>query len=190
MDDPAFPAQGLPQSEKFVLNLLLKIGSAFRSDSSIANSFQQSARTILSVVDTQDVGVLSQSYSIPRLQGIEESSRHWSVLMVLDHLTNVNLAIVDTVRALRSGNQPFATIKIADYKPNPDADVETIARFRETSNRYLSFAKSHRPLRTHLTARHPWFGELDGHQWHALAAAHQKIHLRQIYKILAMIGVA
>jgi len=35
------------------------------------------------------------------------------------------------------------------------------------------------------TLRHPWFGEMNAHQWHCLAAMHQSVHRKQMQRILA-----
>ena len=134
--------------------------------------------------------MLSQQVLIPRMQGIEHASRNWSVLMVLEHLALVNKSIMDICRALKNESTPFEKIRIADFKPDPDVDSTAIDRFQDVNGRYWSFVKSHQPLKTGLTWPHPWFGHLNGHQWHVLASVHQRIHRRQMYKILAMIGVA
>lgn len=190
MPESEHAGTGLPAFEQFYLNLFFKIGCSVTSDQSALSGFEASSRDILEIVDSNDIGLLSQEILIPRLQGMQDSSRNWSVLMVLEHLAIVNKAIMETIRSLRSGSQPFGKIVLANFQPDENAGSEAIERFRETNRRYWSFAKSHQPLRTGLTHLHPWFGELDGHAWHCLAAAHQKIHRRQIYKILAMIGVA
>ena len=184
------PGNGLPEFERFYLNAFFKFGCLMMSDQRALNSFQQSTKDIFEIVDANDVGVLSQQLLIPRLQGIEDSSRNWSVFMVLEHLSMVNQSIMDVVRALRNDSQPMDVVNIANYKPDENVDADSIDRFSETNRRYWSFAKSHQPLHSQLKFQHPWFGPLDGHQWHCLAAVHQKIHRRQIFKILAMIGVA
>jgi hypothetical protein len=78
---------------------------------------------------------------------------------------------------------------LARFKPHDDVGAEAIDGFRESCRRYWAFAKSHQPLHSSLTFAHPWFGSLDGHAWHCFVASHQKTHRRQIYKILATIGV-
>lgn len=183
------PGAGLPGFEKFYLGLFLRLGSAVYSDKVTLANFQRTSQAIFNVVEDHDIDILSRVLLIPRLQGIEDSSRNWSVLMVLEHLAMVNREITQTIRSLKSGNQTMAKVDIADFKPSDDVGVEAIDNFRDSNQRYWSFVKSHSPLRTQLTATHPWFGELDGHTWHVLATAHQKVHLRQIYKILAMIGI-
>ncbi|MEM9411051.1 MAG: hypothetical protein AAGA30_08055 [Planctomycetota bacterium] len=190
MNQPSETRSGLPDFEAFYLNLFFKVGTAFTSDQSALNSFQQTTSEIMTIFEENEANVLSQEFTIPRIQGIEESSRHWSVLMVMDHLRQVNDAIRETIRELKNSGQPFQPIRIADYKPQRDVGLDVFEQFQETNKKYWAFVKSHMPLRTSLTFRHPWFGELNGHQWHCLATVHQKIHLRQIYKILAMIGVA
>lgn len=180
---------GLPGFEKFCLNVVFKSGCVVTSDKSAVRSIENSSRDILNVVAENDLDILSQQFLIPRLVGIEHSSRNWSVLMVLEHLAMVNQAIMETIRALRNGSLPFDKIQIANFKPDPDVDADAIDRFRDVNGRYLNFVKSHSPLKTNQLWEHPWFGLLDGHQWHCLAAVHQRIHRRQMYKILAMIGV-
>ena len=184
------PDTGLPAFENFYLNVFFKISCAISSDQSRLTSFETSYRDIIKVVDENDLGVLSQQILIPRLQGIEHSSRNWSVLMVLEHLASVNEAIMEVIRTLRNESHPFRKVQIADYKTDRNVGAEAIDHFRDVNQRYWSFVKSHQPLKTNLLWEHPWFGLLDGHQWHCLADAHQRIHRRQIYKIMAMIGVA
>ncbi len=183
------PGAGLPSFERFYLNLYFRVGCWWTSDNAALASFQASAREILRVVEDHDYDLLSQQIMLPRMQGMEDSSRNWSVLMVLDHLVAVNRFVMDTVRALHHQSEPFDRFDSARFKPSGDVGAEAIDQYREIGQKYWAFAKSHQPLHTSLTFPHPWFGALDGHAWHCFAAAHQKTHRRQIYKILATIGV-
>jgi hypothetical protein len=180
---------GLPEFERFYLSFFLKLRAGIFSDLAVLRRFEQSSREILRVVDDHDFDLLSQQVAIPRLQGLEESSLNWSVLMVLDHLVRVNQTILETVRALRNGHQPWDKFRIAAYRPDQDVGAEVIEQFRAVNQRYWAFVKSHQLLRSALRHEHPWFGPLDGHGWHVFASAHQNIHRRQIFKILATTGV-
>ena len=184
------PGAGLPAFEKFYLNIGFKIGTAVMSDDRALGLFDRMSTGILRFIAPIDIGVLSDPFLIPRLQGMEDSSRNWSVLMVLEHLNMVNRAIMLTIRELHSNRAPFDEVKIAHYKPSPDVDAGVIDEFQETNRRYRNFVLSHKPLRTSMQHVHPWFGFLDGHSWHVLAAVHQRIHSRQIQKILSLHGIA
>lgn len=184
------PGAGLPAFEKFYLNVGFKIGSSLTSDDRALALFDRVSKGILQFIDPVDIDVLSQPVLIPRVQGIEDSSRNWSVLMVLEHLNMVNRAIMSTIRELHGNRSPFGEVAIEEYKPDPDVDAGVIDEFRETNRRYRNFVLSHKPLRTSMHHVHPWFGFLDGHQWHFLAAVHQRIHSRQIQKILTLHGIA
>lgn len=184
------PGAGLPPFEKFYLNIGFKVGSAVMSDDKALKLFDQISNKILLFIEPVDIDLLSQTILTPRLQGIEDSSRNWSVLMVLEHLNLVNRSIMSTIRELHGNRAPFGEVAIADYKPDPNVDAGVIDEFRETNRRYRNFVVSHKPLRTSSHHFHPWFGFLDGHQWHVLAAVHQRIHSRQIQKILTLHGIA
>ena len=184
------PGAGLPAFEKFYLNIGFKIGTAVMSDDRALGLFDRMSTGILRFIAPIDIGVLSDPFLIPRLQGMEYSIRNWSVLMVLDHLNMVNRAIMSTIRELHSNRSPYEEVKIANYKPSPDVDAGVIDEFQETNRRYRNFVLSHKPLRTSMLHVHPWFGFLDGHSWHVLAAVHQRIHSRQIQKILSLHGIA
>lgn len=189
MSENVQTADGLPNFERWCLQIFLKVGSVTLSDNAILKRFQNSTQDILRIVDEHDWDQLSQPVSIPRLHGLEEFSCRWSILMTLQHLARVNQAILEVMRAIRGGSVPFGVIKIADHQPDADVANEVVADFRSVNQRYWAFAKSHQPLKSIATYEHPWFGLLDGHGWHWVAMAHQNIHRRQIYKILAVMGV-
>ena len=78
---------------------------------------------------------------------------------------------------------------LADFKPEPDAGVETVEAFQNTARRFQSEVLNLLPLRTGARFPHPWFGPLDSRRWVALAAAHHRIHRRQARKIVTTLGV-
>ncbi len=184
------PGTGLPGFERFYLNVFFRISTALVSDDAALRVFDKVSMQIFKMIEPLDLGALSEPILIPRLQGIEDSSRHWSVLMVLDHLNRVNRELMSTIRSLHANQTPFREIRIADFKPDPDVDDTVLETFVEVNRRYRNFVISHKPLRTVLRHAHPWFGQLDGHAWNCLAAAHQRIHRRQVQKILSLRGIA
>ncbi len=130
---------------------------------------------------------------IPRVIGIEDSSRKWSVAMVLDHVCKVNREMALAVDSLSKGVVPHGEIDVALYKPDPDIGFEVVEQFEQVSQGYVGTVEkilnSRDRLPTQPTFPHPWFGPLNAHQWHYLAAAHMWIHRRQAQKIIAMLGI-
>jgi hypothetical protein len=199
------PGAGLPRLENSVLNAAFKLSAMVASSRRALTKFRRETNTILEIVNELNVNVVSQQYLIPRVIGIEDSSRNWSVLMVLEHLSVVNQGIMEIIQQLcemdsaagatnENSTVNLVKVEIADFKPNPDVDESVIVRYRSTAAMYGNaietiFADPQQTLKTDMRHLHPWFGKLSAHQWHCLAAAHQQIHRRQIRKILAMVGV-
>ena len=127
-----------------------------------------------------------QPVLIRRIRGIEDSSRHWSLYMTLDHLRIVNHGIAGIIRALtRDETSEIPATTIADVKPSPDAGPDQVQAFQETCGLYLSTIERIEDLNTQRRHPHPWFGPMNAFAWHGLAAGHMSIHRNQIVRILA-----
>jgi len=190
MTSPQPPGSGLPPFEQNFLAVSLKVGSALLSDNRALTLFLREADTIKAIVNDCDYDFLSQQVVVPRYQGMEDSSRNWSLFMLLDHLCQVNRSILRTVDALKSGIAPLGVLEVADFKPNLDCDAESIDQFRDLIWDFDSGIRDRMPLRGTPSYAHPWFGPLDAHGWLCLAMFHQRIHRKQARKIAAMLGQA
>jgi hypothetical protein len=189
------PGAGLPKLETAALSAFFKFGTLFMSDRSAIGLFKSESYQLLQFAE-----IGGESYDarekalIPRLIGIEDSSRNWSVLMVLEHLCMTNRDMLIGVDSLVKGNIPDFTAKIQDYKPSRDVGFDVIERYRQMCEDYLcsieSLLRSHDNLRSSVRFEHPWFGPLDAHQWHCLAGVHQRVHRRQAQKIITMLRQA
>ena len=154
--------------------------------------FNVEAETIYDIIDDVDYDFAGQQVMVPRYQGMEDSSRNWSMFMVLEHLCIVNQTILKLLDVLGSGVQPRGIIDIGDFKPDVNAGAESIDEFQLMVKTYNSQVNRLKPLKQphlHVRFAHPWFGDLDAHQWHCLAAFHMRIHRKQIRKNAAMQGV-
>lgn len=148
--------------------------------------FDKEGEKILALLRPLDAERLGRRVLVPRLRGLEDSSRFWSVSMAVEHLMIVGDLIRQAIVHLSRGEEPPGKADIAAVKPkgldDPAATVrafeEFLERFRETMRKDVVDKNS--PLRF----RHPWFGGLTAFQWHFLAAAHQNIHRKQILEIL------
>jgi hypothetical protein len=187
------PGAGLPDLERQILDLALKVGSFVMSDNRALRLFRREAELLCEFGEGDESYDPFQQIVIPRVIGIEDSSRNWSVMMVLDHLCQTNQDMLTATKALHEGIVPRGEVDVALYKPSPDIGFEVLDQYRELSAEYCLTIERLIETRGQLSAvarfRHPWFGLLNAHQWHCLAAFHQRIHRRQAQKIIAMLGV-
>lgn len=120
---------------------------------------------------------------VPRLRGLEDSSRFWSVLMTLDHMRIVNDRIAQTLTDLAANAPSPTVIGTADVKPSPAADESAVDAFSLSLDQLIERADAIPSLDTAARYPHPWFGPLSGLGWFVMSAMHLRIHLQQIRKI-------
>lgn len=193
MTDLQLPGAGLPWYERDSLSFLLKTGACLLSDRATLNIFCNETNELLRIAHDDESYDVFEKLQIPRVIGIEDSSRNWSVAMVLDHLCLTNAEMTVAVESLSKGIVPKGEVDISLYKPNPDVGIDVFDRFASVNERYVEAIESLLDAGDNLNRRpaflHPWFGWLGPHQWHVLAAFHQRIHRRQVQKIVAMLGI-
>jgi len=126
-----------------------------------------------------------QRVLIKRLRGMEDSSRHWSVFMVLDHLRIVNFGCMEAIRSLSRGQVPTRTASTAAVKPSPEVDEGIIEKFEQGCSLFGKTVEGIADLKTSARYAHPWFGRLDAAGWHFVAGFHMQLHRRQIEAIIA-----
>jgi len=121
---------------------------------------------------------------IKRLPGMEDSSRHWSVFMTMDHLRIVNGFIAETLALLARGEVPERAASTATVKPDPQADAAVWEGLETACDAIARTADAIPDLRTASRFAHPWFGPLDAAGWHFMAGFHMRLHRGQIQAIL------
>ncbi len=183
----AKPGAGLPFHEWLIARYLI-IPSAMKSTSSeqAIELFSTESGTIRDLISNLSPDRLNVRRLIRRLQGLEDSSRSWSVTMALQHLVIVNRQIQKTMIALSEGNTDLRTVGIADLKPSADAQAEvTLSEFEDMTASFCRTAGS-TDLDRHPESKypHPWFGPMNAKEWLVMAALHQRIHRRQIEEII------
>lgn len=146
--------------------------------------FQGEGALILEECGRVPEGRLFERVLVPRLLGIEDSSRHWSAAMVLEHLMVAGKGMGEIIVALTNGRAPRVTIDIRELKPTGQVAEDVVEQFRVFNKVFEeTLAERLGDLGSRDTAPHPWFGPLDGHGWMCLAAMHQRIHRRQMREI-------
>lgn len=181
----AAPGAGLPKIERFVANLMIRWKAARSSRDQATASIETARAEILSLLHGRDEATLSQPVLIQRLPGLEDSSRYWSLLMVVDHLRIVNQDIANVIAQLGAGRLPERQASIAGVKPNSLVTSAVIVEFDQGCEDFYATLSNVLDLKTAQKFPHPWFGPMDAATWHFMAGFHMQLHLQQMKLILA-----
>ncbi|MFH0980166.1 MAG: DinB family protein [Planctomycetota bacterium] len=181
------PGAGLPWSQALMGRyFLLPYFCLTHSWDGAQRVFQREGRRVLDLAEPLTGDELATRVLVYGVIGIEDSSRYWSVALALEHLIIVGEIMAEIVVALSHDQAPSARVDIAGVKPPgklPAAEAiqayrSLLARYQRRMREEIGERRSRRLL------DHPWFGEINVHQWHCLAAMHQRIHRRQIEAIV------
>jgi hypothetical protein len=182
------PGAGLPAIEVAISRMSARIMWPLTSQEAAMQRFKREAAKILSLARSipADQGIVP--VLIRRITGIEDSSRYWSVFMVLDHLRIVDEGIAQIVETL-SHDRPFPRgVRIENVKPRIGAGPEAIDGFIKAVANYEATVTRIGKLSSHrLRHPHPWFFPMTAHEWHCLAGFHHWIHRRQIERIMRLL---
>ena len=181
------PGAGLPKMELVIGRLLSTLKRRLGSRASFNRQFARERQRIRQLVQSCPADFLARPVLIDRVAGLEDSSRYWSVLMTLDHLRIVHLSIGRVIGDLAAGRIPAGTASTAAVKPSPRVTPRVIAEYERSCDALLATVAAAADLKTPLRYPHPWFGPLDAHGWHALAAGHHRIHRVQLERICAQL---
>jgi hypothetical protein len=178
------PGAGLPWPELMGSRLLFGFARTVMSREVAAKRFETEAQRILQLINQLPPDQATRPVLIPRVWGIEDSSRNWSALMTLDHLVIVNPVITIIIEHVVGGKTFSRKVLTQNVKPPLEQTPATITNFAKTTREYLDHVSCLPDLKSKTTHLHPWFGPLNAHGWHCLAAIHQSIHRRQLEAIV------
>ncbi len=179
------PGKGLPAYELFIGRLMVRFKLRHISPEVSLREFSEERERIISLVTSIPPELASQQVLIKRLRGLEDSSRFWSVYMTLDHLRIVNQSITNVVSTLLKGSKPELVVSTAAVKPTPGIGAEALSEFAAVCDDFQRRFRTDNNMKTAVTLAHPWFGELNGEQWHFFAGFHMKLHRKQIEAIIS-----
>jgi len=184
----AAPGAGLPGIELQIARVLFALRAWTHDRQRIDALFRRERALVAELVRSCPAGRAGERVLIPRPRGLEDSSRHWSVLMTLDHLRIVNLACASIIRELSEGRVPAGKASTADVKPSPDVTESVLAAYEASCDEVLAAVASAKDLDDPARFPHPWFGPMSARRWHVLAAVHLGLHRRQIEAILVRLA--
>lgn len=184
------PGAGLPFHEWFVAKYFIvpKMLRETTREQAI-DLFKRESDVILKFAKELSTPELTERRLVPRLTGLEDSSRFWSVAMTMEHLVIVGSGMRGIVEKLATGITDIPKISTADVKPHTDVDGNKIFDdFQAMTDEWLKTAKES-DLSKFPNAKyaHPWFGPLTAEQWILFAPQHQVIHRRQIKEIIKLL---
>jgi hypothetical protein len=114
----ARPGAGLPRLEGLVLRcVLFPFADAVLSWERAKALFLAEGERILGLADRVDGGLFSQPMLVPRLRGIEDSSRYWSIEMVMEHLIVTGSMMRGIIQDLLASRAPSVKVDTANLKP-------------------------------------------------------------------------
>lgn len=182
------PGAGLPFLEWLVAKYVL-VPRLLRNldQAKSCEKFAASSTLILEACKQAEANEIETRVLIPRLRGLEDSSRFWSVSMTLEHLVITNSRLAPLLRDLAAGKTNLPAISTADIKPTGSYHAdEAIQAFKFSVDKVIQ-ATSENDLNSHPQAKfpHPWFGPLNALEWLTFASAHNQIHHRQVQQIMA-----
>src|SRR5687768_11192069 len=94
------PGAGLPGIELLIAKAIFTVRRWTGTPAAFTAQFEREQRAIAGLYAGRDEARLARQVLIPRLPGLEDSSRFWSVYMTLEHLRIVNEAITQVIGAL------------------------------------------------------------------------------------------
>ena len=180
----AAPGAGLPAPEFFVARALFALKCRTGSRDAFIAGFREERAKIRALVDSCPPARRGDRVLIRRLRGMEDSSRHWSVWMTLDHLRIVNGGIAAVIGELGRGRVPEMQVGTADVKPDPAVTAAVEDEYERSCDGFLDQVGKVADLKAGPRHPHPWFGPLDGFRWLAIASIHMGIHRAQLAAII------
>lgn len=183
------PGAGLPWLENFFLKYIY-FPSKLRKSNWVGNLQRVGSETqkIVEICQKLDEKQFQTRILIPRLKGMEDSSRFWSVALTIDHLMITMRGMSMIAIELSQGKNLSVDTDVAKVKPKQE-DVTTrdkmIEDFKKTSGEVIAKLKALENTHSnHHKVSHPWFGKINAEGWVWTLGQHQSIHRKQIQMIV------
>lgn len=150
-----------------------------------AANFVKVHSKILSVLETIPAEKADIKVLVPPQKGLEDSSRYWSVSMLVEHLLIVGMQVQTAIMRLSNEEHLTELVSTANVKPSGESTyailLEKLKRFSADLPSDLEAHVKNRESKSKLA--HPWFGPFNSKQWYWLLGIHATIHLKQLNEI-------
>lgn len=178
------PGAGIPWFERTIAGFLI---FNFRLKKQVDTPFlrinyKKSLKTLMESAEVFPVHLRERQILIPRLRGLEDSSRFYSPAMVLEHIALVDNSVSEIITLLGRRMVPPHAPSTADVKPTPGVTwLEAYQKMVLAAENFLEALSS--DFSSDQTLPHPWFGPLTAWQWAQFTVIHHGIHLTQLQTI-------
>lgn len=181
------PGAGLPVIQAiFLRHLLFPAYCRVTSWKKALEVFRDEGERLVALVEQLSPEQSRKRILIKAPMGIEDSSRYWSAEMVLEHLIEVGSRIAIGIVELTYDEEVTVSADIADVKPKGGNGTEVLVDFAAFVTDYTqTLTEDVGDLQGKRIHPHPWFGRLTAHQWACLGAVHERIHRRQMERVVA-----
>jgi len=183
------PGAGLAwHKEKLIQYLVVPVlPIIFNWDRGLLNLQSQISQIVDLVKDLDEV-TLSKQVLVPPMFALEDSSRFWSINMVVEHLVIVNLGTYEIIDMLSQENEVERVLGTEKVKPFKNTNhTKNLIVFEKAYSRLI---RKNSKQTSVTTKEHPWFGSFTNKQWHAFIGIHNKVHKKQIQMILRLLEKA
>ncbi len=180
------PGAGIPWPLKLILRYFMKPFVASRTPWEVSEKrFVRINQKILSEIEGLTEEQLSKKILVPPMRGLEDSSRFWSIKMVIEHLVIVSSQMIKIIPLLSNGQVPNGKADTATVKPFGQMTVnETMNLFKKLTTRdFENLVSNISNKKSQTTFTHPWFGPMTAQEWYWLLPGHHALHLKQIKAI-------
>jgi hypothetical protein len=134
--------------------------------------------------------VAAESQTVPRMMGVDEDMRDWSLFQLLEHNTIVNRAITQVICHLAAGRDPADAPRFdpkRDVMPSAEAGEEQVEAFADSVRDFCEKVAGLSDLRKTARIPHPMFGNFTAHHWVCMLPLHLKVHRRQAWLLARMV---
>ena len=158
--------------------------SRLKADESIR---AESERT-LELAKALEPSLAGRSITVPKMIGVDEDMRDWSIFQTLEHNVIVNHSITQLVVTLANEQQVITNFDPkTDVMPAAEPDTEQLNAFEASVEQHFSQVSALKRLRSRQKYRHPLFGNFSAHQWHCMFGFHLMLHRRQLQKAVELL---
>jgi DinB superfamily len=182
----AAPGAGLPPVELWFAKLFFRLFRSNAKRRTLISKLESEGRLIRDLVHRGSEQSRQLPILIPRVMGIEDSSRNWSIDMTLEHLVLTTNAMQDFAKRLSEGETDLTEVSIAAVKPPDEVAAEVYERFEACRALLIATIRGWSHFSSEPKHSHPWFGPLSAWGWLCLATIHIGIHRRQMAFIRAL----
>ena len=124
---------------------------------------------------------------IPRLRGMEDSSRFWSVALTIEHLCVSLSGMSNIASELAKGNRIEVDTGTANIKPkqeNLSTKPKMLEKFETLVKETVDILSVYETPSEKHKVHHPWFGNISANGWVWTIGQHQSLHRKQIQMIV------